>query len=171
MKNPFEGMGDKLSKSAKIMTLGLGLTAASQRVEAKSMDMASADAKEIKMEKGDIGWATAAYEQAKQDAANVKTAEDAEWFLKSCRKIFQEQLGMPAVDVEASHNYATQEYVDLLVIATKMDMLMESVVQKFSSEDASLSKINLDYTINYLKQKTSVSGQKQTELLKNADFR
>ena len=59
MKNRLERIGDKLSKSAKIVTLGLGLSGVAQGVEAKSMDQAL-EAKEIKDKKGDTGWATMA---------------------------------------------------------------------------------------------------------------
>ena len=169
MKNRLERIGDKLSKSAKIVTLGLGLSGVAQGVEAKSMDQAL-EAKEIKVEKGDTGWATMAYEQAKKDAARVQTVEDAEWFLKDCRKTFQDQLGMLATEVESSNNYSQQDYADLLVLATKRDMLMDGIVKKFDTGETSLEKINLDYIIKYLKQKTSVSGQKQAELLEKADF-
>lgn len=163
MKNPFEKFN--LSKGAKIAAIGLGLTATAANSEAHTTEMTDGKANEIVMEKGDISWAEQALANAKTDAQSIKTAEDAEWFLKNCRKIFQDHLGMLAVDAEGNANYSREDYMNLLACAQQMQSVMNGVVSKFGSADASLSKINLDYITQYLQKKSSVSGYQQSQML------
>lgn len=170
MKNPFEGIGDKLSKSAKIVTLGLGLTAASHGVEAKSMAMPSPeDATEISIEKGDTGWAAAAVAEAKKDYAALKTADDARWFLVDCRKVFLDHVGMLAVESESQAKYSREDYVALLEYANQMKAIMQKTVLKFGSQNAELQAIltDYDYVIQHLTNRSSYAGSKQAEAIDN----